>query len=410
MKYVVLVGDGMADETIQELGGKTPLEYAKTPHIDNIASLGVVGEIKTVPEGFPPGSDVANLTLMGYDPTSYYTGRAPLEAASMGLELNAEDVAYRCNLVTLEVLGQNIYMRDFTAGHISSEEAKSLIEGLNENIADDEIRFYPGVSYRHLMVWKSGGVDVVLTPPHDILEQSIADYMPRGADSEKIIRWMTSAQIFLKNHPINQKRMEEGKNPANSIWLWGQGKKPTFPTFKELYNLTGGVVSAVDLVKGIGILAGLKAPHVEGATGYLDTNYAGKVAAALDILEEDDFAFIHIEAPDEAGHSGILKDKIQAIEDFDRNVVGPMFEALQELRPFRLLVLPDHPTPLSIRTHTNGAVPFLAYDSEGTFKNRPENPLPFTEEGASKSPLKFEQGHQLMKAWLNGNLEPGEHS
>ena len=410
MKYVVLVGDGMADETIQELGGKTPLEYAETPQIDKIASLGVVGEIKTVPEGFPPGSDVANLTLMGYDPTTYYTGRAPLEAASMGLELDPEDVAYRCNLVTLEVLGQNIYMRDFTAGHISSEEARSLIEGLNEAISDDEIRFYPGVSYRHLMVWKSGGADVELTPPHDILEQSIADYMPRGADSEKIIRWMTSAQIFLKNHPINQKRMEEGKNPANSIWLWGQGKKPALPTFRELYDITGGVVSAVDLIKGIGILAGLEAPHVEGATGYLDTNYAGKVAAALDILEEGDFAFIHIEAPDEAGHSGILKDKIRAIEDFDRNVVGPMFEALQELRPFRLLILPDHPTPLSIRTHTDGAVPFLAYDSEGTFKNPSDPPLPFTEEGARKSPLKFEQGHRLMKAWLNGNLEPGEHS
>jgi 2,3-bisphosphoglycerate-independent phosphoglycerate mutase len=409
MKYVVLVGDGMADESIQELGGKTPLEYAKTPYIDKIASIGVVGEIKTVPEGFSPGSDVANLTLMGYDPRKFYTGRAPLEAASMGIELGLGDVAYRCNLVTLEVLGQNIFMRDFTAGHISSAEARILIEGIDEHIAEDGIRFYPGVSYRHLMVWEFGGADVTLTPPHDILEQSIADYMPKGPDAGKIIQWMTTAQIYLKHHPINQKRMTEGKNPANSIWLWGQGKRPTIPTFKELYNLAGGIVSAVDLVKGIGILAGLKAPHVEGATGYLDTNYAGKVEAALEILKEDDFTFIHIEAPDEAGHSGILKDKIQAIEDFDRNVVGPMFESLQDLRPFRLLILPDHPTPLSIRTHTSGAVPFLAFDSEGCFERSSGHTFPFAESGARKSSLKYPKGHLLMKAWLNGNLEPGEH-
>ena len=410
MKYVVLVGDGMADETIQELGGKTPLEHARTPHIDKIAALGLVGEIKTVPDGFPPGSDVANLTLMGYDPGRYYTGRAPLEAASMGIDLGSEDVAYRCNLVTLEVLGQAIFMRDFTAGHISSEEAKILIEGLNEQMSDGEIRFYPGVSYRHLMIWKSGGSEATLTPPHDILEQSIAEHMPKGPDSDKIIQWMTTAQIYLKNHPINQKRMSEGKNPANSIWLWGQGKKPALPTFKERFNLSGGVVSAVDLVKGIGILAGLDAPLVEGATGYLDTNYAGKVEAALKILEKDDFAFIHVEAPDEAGHSGILEDKIRAIEDFDRHVVGPIFEALQSRRPFRLLVLPDHPTPLSIRTHTNDAVPFLAYDSEGRFSSPYKASLPFTEGGAEASPVKFKKGHTLMKSWLNGHLEPGDPS
>ncbi|RTZ90966.1 MAG: cofactor-independent phosphoglycerate mutase [Deltaproteobacteria bacterium] len=407
MKYVVLVGDGMADETIQELGGKTPLEYAETPNIDKIASKGLIGEIRTVPEGFPPGSDVANLALMGYDPSRFYTGRAPLEAASMGIKLGTSDVAYRCNLVTLEVLGQAIYMRDFTAGHISSEEAKILIEGLNEQLPDDRIRFYPGVSYRHLMVWESGGDDVALTPPHDILEQSIAEYLPQGPDAGEITKWMTAAQIFLKSHPINQERMAKGKNPANSIWLWGQGKRPTLPTFKELYNLTGGVVSAVDLVKGIGILAGLEAPRVEGATGYLDTNYAGKVDAALKILEKGDFVFIHVEAPDEAGHSGILKDKIRAIEDFDRHVVGPMFDSLQRLLPFRLLILPDHPTPLSIRTHTNGAVPFLAYDSEGNFGNHSDSRLPFSESGARQSPVKFKKGHYLMKAWLNGNLEPG---
>lgn len=407
MKYVVLVGDGMADENIPELGGKTPLEFASTPHIDKISNMGVVGEVKTVPDGFQPGSDVANLTLMGYDPKQFYTGRAPLEAVSMGIDLDSDDVAYRCNLVTLEVLGLTIFMRDFTAGHISSEDAKVLIEGLNEHLYDEDIMFYPGVSYRHLMVWKSGSTEVTLTPPHDILDQSIAKYMPKGPASQKIIKWTTTAQIYLKSHPINQARMSKGKNPANSVWLWGQGKKPALPTFKELYNLSGGVISAVDLVKGIGILAGFKAPRVPGATGYLDTNYAGKVVSALKILEENDFVFIHIEAPDEAGHSGILEDKIRAIEDFDRHVVGAIFEALQGKQPFRLLILPDHPTPLSIRTHTSGPVPFLAYDSMGIFKKQVPISGPFSEPGAAKSPLKIKEGHRLMKLWLNGNLEPG---
>ncbi len=407
MKYVVLVGDGMADETIQELGGKTPLETAHTPNIDIIASSGAVGEVKTVPDGFSPGSDVANLTLMGYDPKKYYTGRAPLEAASMGIHLNDDDVAYRCNLVTLEVLGLAIYMRDFTAGHISSEDARVLIEGLNPHFPHEGITFYPGVSYRHLMVWKSGSADVTLTPPHDIIGQSIENYLPSGPASQKIIQWTTTAQIYLKSHPLNQERMTRGENPANSIWLWGQGKKPAIPTFRELYNLSGGVISAVDLVKGIGLLSGLEAPDVPGATGYLDTNYAGKVSSALKILKTKDFVFIHIEAPDEAGHSGILKDKIQAIEDFDKHVVGPMFEALQDMRPFSLLILPDHPTPLSIRTHTSNPVPFLAYDSEGNFKEQAGHSQPFTEAGASASPLKIYQGHLLVKSWLQGNLELG---
>ncbi len=407
MKHVVLVGDGMADEKIEDLGGQTPLEAARTPHIDQITSIGTVGEITTVPNGFPPGSDVANLTLMGYNPERYYTGRAPLEAASMGIHLNDDDVAYRCNLVTLEVLGLSLYMRDFTAGHISSQEAKTLVEGLNNYFPEDEITFYPGVSYRHLMIWKSGEDAVSLTPPHDILDQSIEAYLPSGPAAQQIMRWTTTAQIYLKSHPINQERMSRGKNPANSIWLWGQGKKPVLPTFRERFNLQGGVISAVDLVKGIGILAGLQAPDVPGATGYLDTNYAGKVSAALKVLETDDFVFIHIEAPDEAGHSGILKDKIRAIEDFDRHVVGPLFNALKAMGPFRLLILPDHPTPLSIRTHTPTPVPFLAYDSEGTFKRDRAQYYPFSETGASESPLKFPQGHRLMKAWLEGNLKPG---
>ncbi len=404
---MVLVGDGMADETIQDLGGKTPLEIARTPYIDLLTSSGIVGEIFTVPEGFSPGSDVANLTLMGYDPGRFYTGRAPLEAASMGIHLDDEDVAYRCNLVTLEVLGLAIYMRDFSAGHIPSGQAKVLIEGLNAHFPDDPITFYPGVSYRHLMVWKGGEDDVTLTPPHDILDQSIETYMPSGTAAPQIMRWMTTAQIYLKSHPINQERMSRGENPANSIWLWGQGKRPALPTFQELYGLRGGVVSAVDLVKGIGVLAGLDAPQVPGATGYLDTNYQRKVAAALKILETADFAFIHIEAPDEAGHSGVLKDKIQAIEDFDRQVVGPMYEALKGMAPFKMLILPDHPTPLSRRTHTNDPVPFLAYDSEGRFVEQRVQLYPFTEAGAAESPVKFRKGHLLMNAWLQGTLHPG---
>ncbi len=408
MKHVVLVGDGMADETIESLGGETPLETARTPYIDQIASQGVVGEVTTVPEGFPPGSDVANLSLMGYDPSVYYTGRAPLEAASMGIPLNDDDVAYRCNLVTLEVVGPTIFMRDFAAGHISSEDAKTLIEGLNEQFPGEPVTFYPGVSYRHLMVWQSGDDAVQLTPPHDILDQSIENYMPKGPAARKILKWMTISQMFLKHHPINQARMAQGINPANSIWLWGQGKRPSLPTFQGLYALTGGVVSAVDLVKGIGKLAGLETPDVPGATGYLDTNYAGKVAAALKILETGDFVFVHIEAPDEAGHSGILKDKIQAIEDFDTHVVGPIFEALQAThQPFSLLILPDHPTPLSIRTHTNDPVPFLAYDSEGIIRSHMNQTHPFTEKGAEESPLKIPRGHRLMKLWLQRNLKPG---
>ena len=408
MKYVVLVGDGMADETIQELGGKTPLEAAHTPNIDQIALHGIIGELQTIPEGFSPGSDVANLTLMGYDPRKYYTGRAPFEAVSMGIPLDPEDVAYRCNLVTLEVLGLAIYMRDFTAGHISSDDAKVLIDGLNAQMSKEPVSFFPGVSYRHLMVWKSGSADVTLTPPHDILEQSIEDYLPSGPASQKIIRWTTTAQIYLKSHPLNQARMARGENPANSIWLWGQGKKPTIPTFQERYHLSGGVVTAVDLIKGIGLLSGLEAPDVPGATGYLDTDYAAKVSTALKILETGDFAFIHVEAPDEAGHSGILKDKIRAIEDFDRYIVGPIYAALQKMgQDFRLLILPDHPTPLSIRTHTSDPVPFLAYDSGGRFKNLIAQPNPFSETSASESPLKIRRGHLLMQRWLQGNLNPG---
>ena len=408
MKHVVLVGDGMADETIESLGGKTPLESARTPHINQVAAQGIVGEVTTVPKGFPPGSDVANLSLMGYNPSVYYTGRAPLEAASMGIPLKEDDVAYRCNLVTLEVIGPTIFMRDFTAGHISSEDAKTLIEGLNDQFPSEPITFYPGVSYRHLMVWESGDEAVILTPPHDILDQSIENHLPTGRASRKILQWMTTSQMFLKIHPINQERMARGINPANSIRLWGQGKRPSLPTFQELYSLTGGVVSAVDLVKGIGRLAGLETPDVPGATGYLDTNYAGKVTAALKILETGDFVFVHIEAPDEAGHSGVLEDKIRAIEDFDSHVVGPIFESLRAAhQPFSLLILPDHPTPLSIRTHTNGPVPFLAYDSEGIFKSQWDQMYPFTEKGAMESPLKIPRGHSLMKLWLQRNLKPG---
>jgi len=343
----------------------------------------------------------------GYDPARYYTGRAPLEAVSMGVSLAEDDVAFRCNLVTLEVLGQAIFMRDFTGGHISSEDAEVLISGLNNHISDAAVHFYPGVSYRHLMVWKAGNGDAALTPPHDIIGRSIADYMPKGPAAQQILQWTTTAQIFLKAHPLNQQRMLEGVNPANSIWLWGQGKKPTVPSYKARYNLTGRVISAVDLVKGMGILAGLEAPKIEGATGYLDTNYAGKVAAALEGLQEGNFAFVHIEAPDEAGHSGIMKDKIQAIEDFDRHVVGAVFQALSGRGPFRLLILPDHPTPLSLRTHTRTPVPFLAYDSEGAFRAAAGGPLPFSEEGAKASPVKIMKGHLLMDRWLNGNLEPG---
>ena len=405
MKYIILLGDGMADRPHAGLGGKTCLQSAKTPNLDQLASRGIVGMVQTVPPGFPPGSDVANLTVMGYDPRQYYSGRSPLEAASIGVELGPDDVAFRCNLVTLRVTGgksagarRKAVMEDFSAGHISTQEARLLIEEIDEKLGSDQIRFYPGVSYRHLMVWKGGKDRMECTPPHDIQDKEIQDYLPRGEGDETINALMESSLELLPGHPVNKKRQEAGKRTANSIWLWGQGKRPKMPTFKEKYGLEGAMISAVDLTKGIGLYAGFEIVDVPGATGWLDTNYVGKAEHALWALKTRDIVYVHVEAPDEAGHTGDLKNKIKAIEDFDEFVVGNIIHGMKQFDEYRILALPDHPTPVELRTHSNEPVPFVIYDSR---KEREGGPVAYDEKIAErKDALIFKEGHTLMDYFL----------
>ena len=395
MKYIILLGDGMPDYPIKELGDKTPLEYAKTPNMDFIAKNGTVGCVKTIPDGFPPGSDVSNLSILGYDPAKYYTGRAPLEAASIGVKLSPTDVAFRCNLVTLKPTDSELIMEDFSAGHISTEEAKELINVLDKKLGTDDIKFYSGVSYRHLMVWKNGSSNLKLTPPHDISGKNTKSYIPQGDRADVLIRLMNDSQMFLSSQKINQNRKNNGKNPANSIWLWGHGKAPTMPTLKERFNLTGSIIAAVDLMKGIGIYAGLTPVNVPGATGYIDTNYEGKADYALNELKEKDFVYLHVEAPDEAAHSGSLKNKIKAIEDFDKRVVGRILEGIKKFKEYRIMVVSDHPSPISIKTHSAERVPFAIYPAKGG--NGASN---FNEKIVSNPSVKFEKGHELIEFFI----------
>ncbi len=407
MKYIILLGDGMADRPHAELGGKTCLQAANTPNLDQIATLGQVGMVHTVPEGFPPGSDVANLTVMGYDPKKYYTGRSPLEAASIGVELGLDDIAFRCNLVTLRITGgksgsggkaRRAVMEDFSAGHIGSEEARLLIEEIDAKLGTDRIRFYPGVSYRHLMVWKGGKEKIECTPPHDIQDKDIQDYLPRGEGDDTINTLMEASVDLLIAHPVNKKRLEIGRRPVNSIWLWGQGRRPSMPTFKEKYGLEGAMISAVDLTKGIGIYAGFEVINVPGATGWIDTNYAGKAEHALWALKTKDIVYVHVEAPDEAGHTGDLKNKMKAIEDFDEFIVGNILHGMKQFDEYRILVLPDHPTPLEIRTHSSEPVPFAIYDNA---KERKGEPVAYDERIADrKDALVFKEGYTLMDYFL----------
>ncbi|MDY0212687.1 MAG: cofactor-independent phosphoglycerate mutase [Desulfuromonadaceae bacterium] len=399
MKYIVLLGDGMADEPMEELGGKTVLEYANTPNMDKLAASSEVGLAHTVPEGFHPGSDVANLSVFGYDPTTCYSGRSPLEAASMGVELGPEDVAFRLNLVDIVHNYGKLYMFDFTAGHIGSSEARVLIAALQDQLGGDGIEFYPGVSYRHLMVWRNGKDQMVCIPPHDIINQSIEDKLPTGEGADTLIQLMTSAQMILNNHPINLARADAGKSLANSIWLWGQGKAPHIQSYKEKFGIDGTVVSAVDLIKGIGIYAGLDAVDVPGATGYVDTNYAGKVEAALDALQKKDFVYLHVEAPDEAGHSGDMAEKIQAIELFDEKIVGAMLDRLAKSGPYRMLIMPDHPTPLHSRTHSMDPVPYIMYDSAGAFANSGTN-TGYSEKSARAGGVVYQAAYKLIPRLL----------
>ena len=393
MKYIVLLGDGMSDEKMPQLGDKTPLQAAKTPHMDYMAKRGRLGLAKTVPAGLPPGSDVANLSVFGYDPRSCYTGRSPLEAASMGVELGSDDVAFRINLVTLNPRGTTLIMEDYSAGHISTDESRELVEDLQRQLGSDEFHFYPGVGYRHLLVWRNGCDKLTATPPHDITGKSILDYLPKGEGADKLIALMTSSQMVLKRHPVNIKRLEEGKSPANSIWLWGHGRSPRMETFQKRFGLSGSVISAVDLIRGIGIYAGLDIIKVPGATGYIDTNYSGKAEAALAALQSHDYVYLHVEAPDEAGHGGNLEHKMKAIEDFDALVVGPILEGLRQFGEYRILCTPDHPTPLRLMTHTSDPVPFVLYSGEETEK---PGVAGYDEDEARKTGFVLEEGFRLM--------------
>jgi 2,3-bisphosphoglycerate-independent phosphoglycerate mutase len=362
MKYIVLLGDGMADYPIEKLGGKTPLAVARIPNMDRIAAEGTIGLVDTIPAGFKPGSDVANLSVLGYDPGICYSGRGPLEAANMGVPIGPDDVAFRCNLVTMGPEADPV-MVDYSAGHISSGEAARIVLDMDKAIGSPEFQFYPGISYRHLLVWRNGKDAVETTPPHDITGKPTAAYRIKGDGADQLSGLMRLSQVFLKDHPVNRARQAEGKRPATSIWLWGQGRAPKMVRLTDQYKLRGGVISAVDLLNGIGVYAGLEVIRVPGATGYIDTNYVGKAQAALEALKDMDFIFVHVEAPDEMGHAGNLEGKIQAIEDFDEKVVGTVLKGLPDFENYRILVLSDHPTPIAIRTHASDPSAFAVLSS-----------------------------------------------
>jgi 2,3-bisphosphoglycerate-independent phosphoglycerate mutase len=394
MKYVVVVGDGMADYPMAELGEKTPLEAAHTPNMDFMASHGDGGLVRTIPPGMAPGSEVATLSILGYDPLQYYTGRAPLEAASIGVKIAPGEIGYRCNLITHE---QGL-VKDYSAGHITSEEARVLIEDIDQRLGTDAIRFYPGISYRHLMVIKNTGAAAQAFPPHDIMGRPVDTHLPSGPAGEVIKKLMLDSQELLAGHPVNKKRMAQGKNPATMIWLWGGGTATRLPALQEQFGVTGAVISAVDLIKGIGILAGCQIISVPGITGYLDTNYTGKAEYALRALHDVDFVFIHVEAPDEASHNGKLQDKLQAIEAVDQKVLGILLSGIKEFKDYKIMILPDHRTPLSLRTHTAEPVPFAIYSS----RQKQAGPMQaFSEKAARKGTFQIEHGHTLLREFIN---------
>lgn len=403
MKYAVVLCDGMADTPVEKLDGKTPMSKAYKPCMNKLAGKSEVGLVKTVANGLKPGSDVANLAVMGYDPMKYYSGRSPLEAASIGIDLKDDDVTLRCNLVTLsdeEEYNEKTII-DYCADDISTEEAKVLVEYIEQELGNDTFKFYTGVSYRHCLVWAKGNkAPGVLTPPHDITGKKITDYIPQGDYVSELYSLMVKSYSLLKNHPVNVKRIKEGKRPANSIWLWGEGQKPQLDSFEEKFGLKGSVISAVDLLKGIGICAKMSTPQVEGATGYIDTNFNGKLQAAIDEFEDGkDFVYIHIEAPDECGHRGEVENKVKSIEIIDEKVLSPLLDYFEKgSEPYSILVCPDHPTPLDIQTHTSQPVPYLIFNSE----NKNENDIKVFDEATAKSAGNFiEEGHTMMNRFLN---------
>ncbi len=401
MKYIVVLGDGMADLNIAELKDKTCLEFAKTPVLDELAPLSEVGLCKTVPDGMKPGSDVANMSVLGFAPNKFYTGRSPLEAVSMGIDLKPTDVTLRCNLVTLsdDEPYENKTMLDYSAGEITTAEAVELINYLKKEFDDERLTLHAGISYRHCLVVKDGKTGHNLTPPHDISDKKITEHLPKGENAGIYLGIMKKSYELLKNHPVNLKRTAEGKNPANSVWLWGEGTKPALESFEKAHNLKGGIISAVDLVKGIGMLSSLKIIDVEGSTGNYDTNFQGKAEAAVEALTDGlDFVYIHMEAPDECGHHGDFRHKIYSIEKID-GVVKTIITKLKAAgEDFAMLVCPDHPTPCALKTHTSDPVPYLLYTNK---KNLGNGAIRYTEDEAAKTGYYTEEGHLLIKKLFN---------
>jgi 2,3-bisphosphoglycerate-independent phosphoglycerate mutase len=404
MKYVIIHGDGMADWPCDELGGKTPLEAARKPNMDMLATRGILGLVATIPEGMPSGSDVGTMTMMGYDPRRYHTGRAPIEAASQGIEMGPADVVFRMNLVSLKPArgGSAQVMNDFTAGHITSEEAAQIVADLRRELAGNGIEFFNGVSYRHLMVWRNGTAKTILTPPHDITAREVETHLPKGEGAERLTELMRRAAGILTEHPVNIARRGRGLAEANSIWFWGQGTRPAVPTLKTRFGLEGSVISAVDLVNGIGRLAGLDPIKVPGATGFLDTDYGAKGRYGLESLRKRDFLLLHIEAPDEAGHMGRADLKTEAIEKIDELILGPMIKGLAATGDFAMLLMPDHATPSKLKTHSPEAVPFALMTSQdfrqpGTAERR------YTERDGAATGIKVADGFTLIEALLGRN-------
>ncbi len=396
MKYFVLVPDGAGDYPIEALGGKTVLEAADIKNIDELAAKSRIGMVKTIPDGVAPGSDAANLSVMGYDPSIYLTGRSPLEAVSIGIDMSDADVAFRTNAITLEGEGayEDLIIKDHSSGDISTEEADLLIQAVNEAFADENIRFYTGVSYRHCLIVHNGSTAYKLTPPHDVLGKRAGDYLPQGEGSEFITEMMKKSYEILNNHPVNIARRERGLNPANTIWIWGQGKKPNLSSFSAKYHLDGSVISAVDLIKGIGICAGLDSIDVPGVTATLNTNYEGKANAAIEEFKKGkQFVYMHLEGPDECGHQGELDDKLESMKRIDERIFAPIYDYLRSCGDdFRILIVPDHRTPLALRTHTSEPVPFVLYDSrsEETFDTAKQ----FNEK-AGENGMYFDNGFEM---------------
>lgn len=393
-KYAIILPDGAADEPVESLGGKTPLEIARLPNIDGIAEIGRIGTVRTVPEEFVPGSDVATMSLLGYDVREYYTGRAPIEAVARKVPLKPDDMVFRCNFVTVA----DGRMRDFTAGHIATEEAGQLVESLNAVLAAERLTFYTGVSYRSLMVTHDAAAQsAVCMPPHDMPNEAISDYLPKGKGGRRIREIMDKARPIVAKHEVNRRRLERGASPATDIWLWGQGVVPIMPRFRQKYGVRGAVIAAVDLIRGLGKLLGWPIIEVPGATGFIDTDYAAKGRHAVAALDEYDLIVVHVEAPDEAGHMGDAAAKIKALEQIDEHIVGPLLDKLRSFGRWRILVAPDHPTPVSHRTHTSTPPPFCMAGSDvpaGVLRR------PFSERSAAESDFHVERGHELMDYFL----------